>query len=107
MPRLMQRKEIRRPIGTKLNSLVPADETLYVYKPGCQDFLFYVREPLEYLVDPSQIDSRVHFLLLGEPAYQQFQEAPALAAQLGGTLHSFTYRKHGEFHLVKWLTPTP
>jgi 4-amino-4-deoxy-L-arabinose transferase-like glycosyltransferase len=107
MPRLMQRGEIRRPIGTKLNSLVPADETLYVYKPGCQDFLFYVREPLEYLVEPGQIDSRVHYLLLGDAAYQQFQAEPALAAQLGGTLHSFTYRRHGEFRLVKLLAPTP
>lgn len=107
MPRLMQRKEIRRPIAATLNSLVPAGETLYAYKPGFQDFLFYVREPLEYLVEPHQIDGSVHYLLLGEPAYQKFKEDPALAAQLGETLHSFTYRHHGDFRLIKWSTSTP
>ena len=89
-----------------LNSLVPDYEPIYVHKPGCQDFLLYVRAPVEYLLDPAQIDGRVRFLLLRDGACQQLKDRSAIASQLGKTLYRFTYRFEGDSRLVELLTET-
>lgn len=89
VPGLMARTEMRRPVAARVNALVDTSDTIYIFKPGHQAFLFYIREPLEYLVEPSQIDERVRFLLLREDAYQQLKDDPALAARRPGTLYRF------------------
>ena len=88
-PPLMPKSEKRRPVAATVNSLVPAGETVYVFKPGFQSFLFYVRTPMEYLVEPGQIDQRVRFLLVREDAYQQLKDEVAVASRRPETLCSF------------------
>jgi 4-amino-4-deoxy-L-arabinose transferase-like glycosyltransferase len=88
-PVLMVKAEKRRPVAAEVNALVPEPNTLYVFKPGYQAFLFYLREPFEYLVEPPQIDQRVRFLLLREDAYQTLKEDPVLAARQPRTLYCF------------------
>ena len=107
VPPLMQRQEKHRPAAALVNALVPNQEPLYIYKPDYQDFLFYLRAPVEYLVEPAQVDGRLHFLLVRESAYQQLKDEPALAAHPGKTLCRFTYWTHGDFRLLELLTETP
>jgi 4-amino-4-deoxy-L-arabinose transferase-like glycosyltransferase len=104
VPRAHGRAEERRPVAATVASFLPPAEPLYLYRPGCLDFLFYLGRPIEYLLEPSQIDSRIRFLLLPEPAYRQLQEPPA-AVQLGRTLYRFTFRHYGDFRLLDLSCP--
>ncbi len=100
---LMQKGESRRPAAAKLNSVVPAEETLYVFKPQYQSFLFYVREPLEYLIEPAQIDAHVRFLLMRADVYQELKDEPSFAQRLPRMLCTVAGRKF-DFHLLE-LSP--
>jgi hypothetical protein len=100
---VMQRTESRRPAAAQLNARVPAAQTLYVFKPGYQSFLFYVREPLEYVIEPGQIDAHVRFLLMRDDAYQELKDQPALALRLPKLLCTVAGRKF-DFHLLE-LSP--
>ncbi len=106
VPRAHQRAEERRPVAATVASFIPLDESLYLYRPGCLDFLFYLRRPVEYLLDPNEIDNRVRFLLLPEPSYQELQDGPVPAVQPGKTLYRFTFRHYGDFRLLE-LSPAP
>ncbi len=106
VPRAQQRAEERRPVAAAVASFLPPDETLYLYRPGCLDFLFYLPRPVEYLLDPNGIDNRVRFLLLSEPSSQELQDGPVPVAQLGKTLYRFTFRHYGDFRLLE-LSPIP
>jgi 4-amino-4-deoxy-L-arabinose transferase-like glycosyltransferase len=97
---LAEKSETYRPAAAKLNALVPSEETLYVFRPGYQPFLFYVREPLEYLIEPAQIDAHVRFLLMREDAYQQLKDESALALRQPRTVSPIPGRKF-EFRLLE------
>ncbi len=98
---VLARREERRPVGALVNARVPTGEPIYVYGTEFQDFCFYLREPLEYLTDPNQIDGRVRFLLVHESAYQKLREDPVVAPQLGPTLCGFPYARQGSFRLLE------
>lgn len=98
---LMAQAEERRPVAALVNAKLPADEPLYVYGTGFQDFCFYLRAPLEYLTDPNQIDERVRLLLVHERAYQELRKNPVVAPQIGRTLCDFTRGLEGNFRLLE------
>ena len=56
--------DTRRTSAAEVNAIVPAGQTLYVYKPGYQSFLFYVREPVRYLVAADQLAPPVRYVLM-------------------------------------------
>ncbi|NQU75985.1 MAG: glycosyltransferase family 39 protein [Planctomycetes bacterium] len=93
----------RRPAAAAVNAMVPSGQTVYVYRPGYQPFLFYVRQPLAYLVKPEDIDGRVRYLLLGG----DFLAAPEVKARLGDrqirTLCEFelSERVRGRYRLIE------
>ncbi len=103
-PVLLAKTEKRRPVAAEVNSLVPAPDTLYVFKPGYQAFLFYLREPFEYLLEPPQIDQRVRFLLVREDAWQKLKDDPVLAARQPRTLYSFAGHTF-DFRLLELRPP--
>jgi hypothetical protein len=91
--------ETRRQAGAAVNELVPAGQTLCVYRPGLKPFslarpyseasyvswLYYVRSPIRYLLEPAQLDRRVHYLLVSKVNLEQDDLAGRIA-QLGGRL---------------------
>jgi 4-amino-4-deoxy-L-arabinose transferase-like glycosyltransferase len=103
-PSRMAKTENRRPVAARVNALVPSSDTIYVLKPGHQGFLFYIRQPFEYVVDPSRIDERVRFLLLREDAYRQLKDDPAIALRRPGTLYSFAGHS-SDFRLLELHPP--
>jgi 4-amino-4-deoxy-L-arabinose transferase-like glycosyltransferase len=100
---LTQKGESQRPTAAKLNALVPDGETIYVLRPGYQLFLFYLREPMEYLLEPGQVDGRVRFLLVRKDAYPTLFDEPALALRQPKTLYTFAAHK-ADYQLVE-LSP--
>jgi 4-amino-4-deoxy-L-arabinose transferase-like glycosyltransferase len=103
-PPLFRRDEICRPVSVQTKSLVPDTETVYIFDPGCQLFLFYIREPMEYLRELEQVNGHVRFLVMREDAYQRFKDGPAIAVRQPKTLYSFAGKKHG-FRLLELTAP--
>ena len=88
--------------GQKICELVPEDEVLFAYDQGNQIFLFYVREPLKYIVEPEQITADVHYLLIREEHFNQPEVQVKLARMNTELLYDFVYRKtRGRFLLLK------
>lgn len=100
-PTIARDSEERRPFASQINTLVPEGETLYVYKPGYQAFLFYVREPMDYLVRPDQIDSSVRYLLIREETYEELAENDVFVSHSPTVLYNSTYRHKGDFLLLE------
>jgi 4-amino-4-deoxy-L-arabinose transferase-like glycosyltransferase len=93
--------EKRRPVGQKINDLVLPEETLYVYKPGYQAFLFYVREPIEYVTKREQITPDIRYLLMKESEWQELHEYKTLKYREVKTLFKFEYRHKETFRLLE------
>ncbi len=74
----------------RVNSLVPARATIYTLPAPEATLLFFIREPLEYLRQPAQIDEGVRFLLLREEIYLQLAPGPLLAQRQPRTLCRFS-----------------
>ncbi|HUT30111.1 MAG TPA: hypothetical protein VMX13_09995 [Sedimentisphaerales bacterium] len=96
-----ERYEKRRPLAASINQIIPKEETLYVYKPGYQAFLFYIRPPLEYIVTSDQIDQKVSYLLLKEDAFEELVKSSDFSSRLAKTLYEFSYRHKGDMRLVE------
>lgn len=103
---IIRNGEVRRPIAAQINALVPDGETLYVFKPGYQAFLFYVREPMDYVVRPDQIDPGVRYLLIREEAFKKLAGSEALASRSPTVRYSSTYRHKGDFLLLELASGT-
>jgi 4-amino-4-deoxy-L-arabinose transferase-like glycosyltransferase len=101
LPYYAKGDEKRRPVGQHINDLIGPRQTLHVYKPGFQAFLFYVREPIEYLTEPEQITPDIQYLLMKETHWQEFQNHETLKSQTVKTLFSFEYRHKGTFRLLQ------
>ena len=79
--------------GRQVSDLVPADETLYVYDPGNQTLMFYLREPIRYLVEPEQIGESVRYVLVRtEQLEADAQLAHHLDTRSRKTLLGFKYK---------------
>lgn len=65
---IINKYDFRRPVAAIVNKSVPGGQTIYVLKSGYQPFLFYVRQPLKYLLDYDQINDNVHYLLVEKHA---------------------------------------
>ena len=90
--------------GLEINKFMPEGQTLYAYDQGNQIFLFYVREPLDYIIGPKQITDDVVYLLIKE----EHLKSPEVQAEMSGRsyeiLYDFVYRKtRGRFLLVRFL----
>jgi hypothetical protein len=100
-PMLAAGTESRRIWGQSVNQYVPPDETIYAYDPGNQIFLFYVREPLNFIVRPEQVDAAVKYLLVGDAEYVRDGLDERLRGRGYEELLRFSYRKEKDFRLLK------
>lgn len=53
----------RRAEAALVNQAVPPGQTLYIFNPGYQRFLIFLRGPVQYLMTPDQMDPNVRYLL--------------------------------------------
>ncbi len=52
---LLQRREKVRPIAAQLDAAIPPNESLYAVDPDYQPFLFYLRRPIVYVSEVSDL----------------------------------------------------
>lgn len=100
-PMLREGKESRRIWGEAINERVPEGATIYAFDPGNQIFLFYVREPVTYIVEPEQIDRDVRYLLVGDAEYQEAGLEDYLRGRQQEELLPFEYRDRGHYRLIR------
>ena len=88
--------------GRKICELVPASQPIYAYDQGNQIFLFYVREPLEYIVEPKEITANVEYLLIKEVDFDTSEVQEQISGRNYDLLYDFVYREtRGRFLLLK------
>jgi 4-amino-4-deoxy-L-arabinose transferase-like glycosyltransferase len=100
---LWEKNEVSRPVGARVKSLVSDGATIYALRPEYQTFLFYIRAPMEYLLEPGQVDGRVRFLLVRTDACPTLLDEPPLALRQPRTLCTFSGHK-ADYQLVE-LSP--
>ena len=97
---IIKEHQRRRPAAQVVNKMVPAGETVYVYRPGYQAFLFYVRPPLQYALTPDEVDSNVRYLLLEDEYLQMLKDEADISSRSMQVLHKFSDDIKGEYRLV-------
>ena len=71
-PQLAKREKVKN-IAAEINAALPAAEPLYAVDPDYQPFLFYVRDPIVYVAQVSDVPASAHHLLV-----QRAKEAQAV-----------------------------
>lgn len=61
---LLQRREKVRPIAAELEAALPPNESLYAVDPDYQPYLFYLRRPIVYVSEVSDLPQTAHFVLV-------------------------------------------
>lgn len=94
-----QTREKRRPAAQAINHLIPKDAPLYLYRPGYQAFIFYLKPPIRYLLSPDQLPKDETYLLLKQTDLEQLTSGP-LGNRRYHTLHRLSPRIGGDFRLI-------
>lgn len=77
IPFLLQRREKVRPVARKLERAIPPNETLYAVDPDYQPYLFYLRRPIAYVSQVSDLPRRARFILV-QPENKEAAEQSTL-----------------------------
>ena len=76
---LLQRREKVRPIAARIDAALPPHESLYAVDPDYQPYLFYLRRPVVYVSEVSDL-SRAARALLVQPSDEKKAEQSTLWA---------------------------
>ncbi len=90
-----------RPAAADVNRIVPADKTIYLYRPGFQTFCFYLRGPLEYILDANDIDQRVEYLIVKQSQQQELGNLEFFRSRRPEVIYNFSERITYDFKLIK------
>ncbi len=100
-----------RSAGYAVNTIVPEDETVYVYRPGFEPFMFYVKEPVKYVLSTEEIDDDIRYLLAEDKYFEELEASEEFYSRHPKYIYVFsdhlkrkyrqgTYRKGG-YELIK------
>ena len=78
----LQHREKIRPIATQLEAALPPNESLYAVDPDYQPYLFYLRRPIVYVSEVSDLPRAARYLLV-QPADEKKAEESTLWAPEG------------------------
>ena len=76
---LLQRREKIRPIAARIDAALPPNESLYAVDPDYQPYLFYLRRPIVYVSEVSDLPRAARALLV-QPADEKKAEQSTLWA---------------------------
>lgn len=95
--------EKRRPEAYAVNRIVPPGKTVYVFRPSNQlnPVLFYVRPPLNYVLDANQIHTQVRYLLLKQMDLEKLKTQDQISNRDPKVLHKFTDKIPDSYRLVE------
>ena len=93
-----------RPTAAAFNAAVPAGQRLYCYQPQKEPLMFYLREPMEYLFRPKEIDANVRYMVIRTLQLDDPKIAAGIAPRAVKNLGRYKGHKNVEYQLVQ-LTP--
>jgi hypothetical protein len=96
-------RETRRPAATAVNNIVPAGEIIHIFRPGSYIYpvLFRLRPPVDYLLDASDINKQVHYLLIKEEDLETLQAEKRIIPESVEELYEFPEDIPDEYLLVR------
>ncbi len=98
---IMREGQKLRTSAAMVNKIVPAEETVYVFRPGNQPFLFYIRPPLEYVLEVQELDEEVRYLLLEKAWLEELRKYPQIASRSPRVAYTFTKHIRGRYRLIE------
>ncbi len=94
-------KELYRPAAKAVTSLVPQQQTIYVFDPGYQTFFFYLPQSTVYIYDPNLIDDKVQYLIVRQVSLDKLGNIDAFAKRNPEIIYEFPGKIQNEFRLIK------
>jgi hypothetical protein len=96
-------KETRRPAAMAVNSIVPAGETINVFKPGSYIYptVFRLRPPIRYILDANDVNEQVHYLLIKEEDLKVLKAEKRIASGSDEELYELPEKIPDEYRLVR------
>jgi 4-amino-4-deoxy-L-arabinose transferase-like glycosyltransferase len=84
-------KELRRPAAMKINKIVPAGDTIYIFKPRSLFLptIFYLRPPIDYVLDVNEINEQVHYLIVEKPILKKLKSDNRISKRSSKVLYKF------------------
>jgi 4-amino-4-deoxy-L-arabinose transferase-like glycosyltransferase len=84
-------KELRRPAAMKINKIVPAGDTIYIFKPRSLFLptIFYLRPPIDYVLDINEINEQVHYLIVEKPILEKLKSNNRTSKRSSKVLYKF------------------
>lgn len=91
-----------RPAGYAVNTIVPEDEPVHVYQPGFEPFLFYVNEPLRYVLSPEEIGPEVDYLIAEDKYFEELEASDNFTSRHPKYIYEFSDQlkrkyRHGQY----------
>jgi len=102
-PALLAGREHLRPLAAAVRRHVDeADATIYLYRPQREGFVYYIRRPWEYVVEPAGLGPHVRYLIVHEGALAELRQGGGpLAGRQVTELYAFKPKAGEGFRLVR------
>jgi 4-amino-4-deoxy-L-arabinose transferase-like glycosyltransferase len=96
-------KENRAPMASDINRIVPADETINLFKPGTFVYpaVFRFKPHVRYILDTNDIDEQVHYMLIKQKDLNDLSTQEKIAARSPQIIYEFTDLMPNEYRLVR------
>jgi len=100
-------KETRRPAAMTLNSIVPAGETINLFRPGSYIYptIFRLRPPIRYILDANDVNEQVHYLVIKEDDLDGLKADKRIAPGSDEELYELSDEIPDEYRLVRLVHP--
>jgi len=96
-------KEARRPAAMAVNSIVPAGETINLFKPGSYIYptVFCLRPPIRYILDANDVNEQVRYLLIKEKDLEVLKTEKRIASGSDEELYELPDKIPDGYRLVR------
>jgi 4-amino-4-deoxy-L-arabinose transferase-like glycosyltransferase len=97
-------KELRRPAAMKVNKIVPAGDTIYIFKPRSLFLptIFYLRPPIDYVSDANEINEQVHYLIVEKPVLEKLKSDGRISGRSSKVLYKFNIPRECALLQLDW-----
>jgi 4-amino-4-deoxy-L-arabinose transferase-like glycosyltransferase len=95
--------ETRKPAAMRVNEIVPAGQTINIFKPGTILYaaIFRIRPPINYVLDANDVNEQVHYLLVKKADFENLKAGGQISDRLPEVLYEFPEKIDGEYRLVR------
>ena len=102
IPAYIHINERYRPAAAAVNSIVPENENICLYRPGYKTFTFYMRKPLTFILEKEKIDNSVEYLVISRPMFDELLTDTAIKSRNPEIVYEFSDMIEGQVILIKF-----